>query len=62
MNSVVGLFKWDINYNLDVEIQGIPGSVYTTAVSQEESKILFGTQDGKVYVYKVQTEEANLIN
>lgn len=48
----MGIYKKDLCYSMDLEIQGIPGSVYTTDISKEESKFLFATQDGRVYVYK----------
>ena len=57
MNSVVGLYRKNISFSIDLEIQGIQGSVYTTAPSQEENKILFGTQEGRIYAYKIQNEE-----
>lgn len=52
MNNMVGIYKKDLCYNIELEIQGIPSSVYTTDISKEDSKFLFATQDGRVYVYK----------
>ena len=43
MNNVVGIYKKDIYFDLDIEIQGIQGSVYSTDLSKDENKFLFGT-------------------
>lgn len=33
MSSVVGIYSKEIVYNLEVEVQGIQGAVYTTGAS-----------------------------
>lgn len=60
MNSVVGIYKRNITFSLETEVQGVSGAVYTTDLSKEETKFLFGTYDGKLYVYKMLNEEGNL--
>jgi hypothetical protein len=51
MSNVVGLFCKDLVYDLDLEIQGISGSIYTSGFTKEDSKFYFGTNEGKLFVY-----------
>lgn len=51
MSNVVALYSKDLVYDLDLEIQGIPGSIYSSGFSKEDSKFYFGTNEGKFFVY-----------
>ena len=51
MSNVVGLYLKDLVYDLDLEIQGIQGAIYSVGFTNEESKFFFGTNEGKLYSY-----------
>ncbi len=51
MSNLVGIFKKDLIYKLDVMANGMGNAIYTCGFANQENKFYFGTSEGKFNIY-----------